>query len=137
MKCVSTETPREDSDRSACATRCGQGLQLREQKTLTETPQEITRSADACLSLACIAFKLCVVVKWSGYVQQGTGVPLLTTEQECLLLEADVQHSEFQNLFSLPNVVFSFISLLCLSSSLPPLFFFCVLLFFFFLLLIS
>ena len=47
------------------------------------------------------------MVKWSGYVQQGTGVgtgvQLLTVEQECLLLEADVKHSEVQNLFSLLN----------------------------------
>ena len=28
---------------------------------------------------------------------------LLTVEQECLLLEADVKHSEIQNLFSLLN----------------------------------
>ena len=28
---------------------------------------------------------------------------LLTVEQECLLLEADVKHSEVQNLFSLLN----------------------------------
>ena len=86
VKCVSTETLREDSDRPACATHCEQKLQLREQKTLTETSQEVTRSADACLSLARVAFKLCVVVKWSGYVQQGTGVQLLTVEQECLLI---------------------------------------------------
>ena len=33
----------------------------------------------------------------------GTGVHLLAVEQECLLLEADVKHSEVQNLFSLPN----------------------------------
>ena len=52
-------------------------------------------------SLARVAFNLCVVVKWSGYVQQGTGVQLLTVEQEYLLLGTDVQHSEFQNLFSL------------------------------------
>ena len=83
------------------ATHCEQRLQLREQKTLTETSPEVTRSADACLSFACVAFKLCVVVKWSGYVQQGTGVgtrvQLLTVEQECLLLEADVKHSEVSN----------------------------------------
>ena len=93
MKCVSTETPREDSDRSVRATHCEQKLQLREQKTLAETSPEVTRDADACLGLARVAFKLCVVVKWSGYVQQGTGVgtgvQLLTVEQECLLLEAD------------------------------------------------
>ena len=98
MKCVSTETPREDSDRSVRATHCEQRLQLREQTTLTETSPEATRSADACLSLARVEFKLCVVVKWSGYVQQGTGVQLLTVEQECLVLEADVKHSEVQNL---------------------------------------
>ena len=107
MKCVSTETPREDSDRSVRATHCEQRLQLREQKTLTETSPEVTRSAYACLSLARVAFKLCVVVKWSGYVQQGTGVgtgvQLLTVEQECLSLEADVKHSEVQHLFSLLN----------------------------------
>ena len=102
MKRVSTETPREDSDRSACATPCEQRLQLREQKTLTETSQGVARSADACLSLARVAFKLCVVVKWSGYVQQGTGVQLLTVEQGYLLLEVDAKHSEVQNLFSLP-----------------------------------
>ena len=62
MKCVSTETPREDSDRSACATHCEQRLQLREQKTLAETSQEVTRSADACLSLSRVAFKLHFVV---------------------------------------------------------------------------
>ena len=49
------------------------------------------------------------MVKWSGYVQQGsgvgTGVQLLTVEQEWLLLEADVKHSEVQNLFSLLNAV--------------------------------
>ena len=104
----STETPREDSDRSVRATHSEQMLQLRELKTLTETSPEVTRSADACLSLARVAFKLCVVVKWSGYVQQGTGVgtgvQLLTVEQECLLLEADLQHSEVQNLYSLLNV---------------------------------
>ena len=100
MKCVSTETPREDSDRSACAAQCEQRLQLREQKTLTETSQEVTRSADACLSLARVALKLCFVVKCSGHVQQGTGVQLLTVEQECLLLEAVVKHSEVRNLFS-------------------------------------
>ena len=94
MKCVSTETPREDSDRSACAT---------EQKTLTDTSQEVTRSADACLSLARVAFKLCVVVKWSGYVQQGTGVQLLTVEEECLSLGTDLKHSEVHVLFSIPN----------------------------------
>ena len=100
MKCVSTVPAREDSDRSACATHCVQRLQLREQKTLTETSQEVTRSAAACLSLARVAFKLCVVVSWSGYVQQqGTGVQLLTVEQECLLLEAEEKHSEVQNLF--------------------------------------
>ena len=81
----------------------GQRLQLREQKTLTETSQEVTRNADACLRLARVAFKLYAVVKWSGYVQQGTGVQLLTVEQECLLLEADVKHSEAENLFSLLN----------------------------------
>ena len=86
MKCVASKTPRENSDRSACATHCEQRLQLREQKTLTETSQEGTKSADACLSLARVAFKLCVVVKWSGYVQQGTGVQLLTVEQEYLLI---------------------------------------------------
>ena len=86
VKSVSTETLREDSDRPACATQCEQRLQLREQKRFTETSQEVTRSADACLSLARVAFKLCVVVKWSGYVQQGTGVQLLTVEQECLLI---------------------------------------------------
>ena len=109
MKCVSTVTPREDSDRSVCATHCEQRLQLREQKTLTETSPEVTRSADARLSCTRVAFKLCVVVKWSGYVQQGsgvgTGVQLLTVEQEWLLLEADVKHSEVQNLFSLLNAV--------------------------------
>ena len=51
--------------------------------------------------------QLCVVVKWSGYVLHGTdvgtGVQLLTLEQECLLLEANVKHSEVQNLFSLAN----------------------------------
>ena len=104
MECVSTETPREDSDRSACATHCEQRHQLREQKTLTETSQEVTRSADACLSLARVAFKLCAVVKWSGYVQQGSDVQLLTVEQECLLLGTDVKQSEVQNLFSLPSV---------------------------------
>ena len=76
MKCDATETPREDSDRSVCATHYEQRLQLREQKTLTETSQEVTISADACLGLARVAFKL--VVKWSGYVQQGTGVQLLS-----------------------------------------------------------
>ena len=91
MKCVSTETPREDSDRSVRATHCEQRLQLKEQKTLTETSQDVTRSADACLSLARVAFKLCVVVKWSGYMQQGTGVQLLTVEQERLLLGTDVK----------------------------------------------
>ena len=87
-----------------------QRLQLREQKTLTETSPEVTRSADACLSLARVAFKLCDVVKWvkwSGHVQQGTGVgtgvQLLTVEQECLLLEADVKHSDVHSLFSLLN----------------------------------
>ena len=35
------------------------------------------------------------------YEQQGTGVQLLTVEQECQLLEADVKHTEVQNLFSL------------------------------------
>ena len=103
MKCVSTETPREDSDRSACATHHEQKLQLKEQKTLTETSQEVTGSAEACLSLARVAFKLCVVVTWSAYVQQGTGVQLLTVEQECLSLGTDVKHSEVQNLSSLPN----------------------------------
>ena len=106
MKCVSTETPREDSDRSACATHCEQRLQLREQKTLTETSQEVTRSADACLSLARVAFKLCIIDKWSEYVQQGTGEQLLTVEQEWLLLGTDVRHSEVQNLFSLPKCAF-------------------------------
>ena len=33
----------------------------------------------------------------------GTGVQLLTVERECLLLEADVKHSEVQILFSLLN----------------------------------
>ena len=61
MQCVSAETPREDSDRSVCATHCEQWLQQREQKTLTETSQEVTRSADACLSLARVALNLCVV----------------------------------------------------------------------------
>ena len=93
MTCVSTETPREHSDRSPCTAHCEQRLQLREQKTLTETSQEVTRSADACLSLARVAFNLCVVVKWSGYVQQRTGVQLLTVEQEYLLLGTDVHHS--------------------------------------------
>ena len=82
------------------ATHCEQRFQLREQKTLTETSPEITRSADACL-------------KRSGYAQQGTGVgtgvQLLTVEQECLLLEADVRHSEVQNLFSLLNVLVQYI----------------------------
>ena len=32
-----------------------------------------------------------------------TGVQLLTVEQECLLLEADVKHPEVQNSFSLHN----------------------------------
>ena len=85
-----------DSDRSACATHCEQRLQLREQKTLTETSQEVTSSADACLSLAHVAFKLCVVVKWSGDVQQGTGVQLLkllTVEQEHLSLGTDVKNT--------------------------------------------
>ena len=95
MKCVSTETPREDPDRSLRVTHCEQKFQLREQKTLTETSPDVTRSADACLSLARVAFKLCVVVKWSGCVQQGTGVgtgvQLSTVEQVCLLLEADVK----------------------------------------------
>ena len=98
MKCVSTETPREDSDLSVRATHCEQRLQLREQKTLTETSPEVTRSADACLSFARVAFKQCVVVKWSGYVQQGTGVGT-----GVLLLKTDVKHSEVQNLFSLLN----------------------------------
>ena len=53
MKCVSTETPQEDSDRSACATHCEQRLQLREQKTLTETSPEVTRNADACEPCTC------------------------------------------------------------------------------------
>ena len=88
---------------SISATHCEQRLQLRNRKYLPRLAQEVTRSADACLSLACVAFKLCVVVKWSGYVQQGTGVQLLTVEQECLLLGTNVTHSEVQNLFSLPN----------------------------------
>ena len=99
MKCVSTETPREDSDRSARATHCEQRLQLREQKT----PPEVTRfhKKRLCsLSLARVAFKLRVVVKWSGYVQQGTGVgtgvQLLTVEQQCLLLEADTSTLRFK-----------------------------------------
>ena len=37
------------------------------------------------------------MVKWSGYAQQGTvvgtGVQLLTVEQECLLLEANVKRA--------------------------------------------
>ena len=103
MQRVSAETPREDSDRSVCATHCEQWLQLREQKTLTETSQEVSRSADACLSFARVASKLCVVVNWSGCVQQGTGVQLFTVEQECLLLGTDVKHYEVQNLFSPPN----------------------------------
>ena len=36
-------------------------------------------------------------------MQHGTGVQLLTVEQDCLLLGADVKHSEVQNLFSSPN----------------------------------
>ena len=88
-----------------CATHCEQRLQPREPKTLTKTSQDITRSAHVCPSLARVAFKLCVVIKWSGYVQQGTGVQLLTVEQECLLLGTDVKHSGVQNLFSLPNEV--------------------------------
>ena len=96
IKCVSTDRPRESSDRPACTTHCEQRLQLREQKTLTETSQEVTS-----LSLARAALILCVVVKWSGYVQQRTGVQLLIVEQEYLLLGTDVKHSEVQNLFSL------------------------------------
>ena len=46
MTCVSTETPREASDRSVRATHCEQRLQLREQKHLPRL-QEFTRSADA------------------------------------------------------------------------------------------
>ena len=111
MKCVSTETPREASDRSACDARCEQRLQVREKKALTETSQEVTRSAGACLSLARVAFKLCVVVKWSGYVQQGTGVQMLTVEQEYLLLGTDMKHSEVQNLFSLLNGFFDFLNI--------------------------
>ena len=91
MKCVSPDTPRKDSDRSPCVTHCEQRLQLREQKTLTETSQEVTRIADACLSLARVAYKLCVVVKWSEYVQQGTGGQLSTVEHENLLLGTDVK----------------------------------------------
>ena len=83
-------------------------FQLSEQKTLTETSQDVTRSANACLSLARVAFKLCTVVKWSGYVPQGTGVQVLTVEQECLLLEVDVKHYEVQNLFSLLNAYSNF-----------------------------
>ena len=41
MKCVSTETPREYSDRSACTTHCEQRLQLREQKN---TYRDFTRN---------------------------------------------------------------------------------------------
>ena len=62
-----------------------------------------TRSADACLSFARVAFNLCVVVKWSGHVQQGIGVQLLTVEEECLSLGTDVKHSEVHDLFSIPN----------------------------------
>ena len=40
--------------------------------TITEISQETTRGADARLSLARVAFNLCIVVKWSGYVQQRT-----------------------------------------------------------------
>ena len=35
----------------------------------------------------------------------GTGVQLLTLEQECLLLEANVKHSEVQNLIYLLNAL--------------------------------
>ena len=102
------QRPRERIRIDQCATHCEQRLPLKEQKTLTETSPEVTRGADACLSLARVAFKLCVVVKWSRYVQQGTGVGTgvqrLTVEQESLLLEADVKHSEVQNLFSLLNI---------------------------------
>ena len=68
-----------------------------------ETRIADARSADACPSLARVALSLCVVVKWSGYVQQGTGAQVLTVGQEYLLLGTDVQHSEVQNLLSLLN----------------------------------
>ena len=71
---------------------------MREQKTFTETSQEATS-----LSLARGAFNLCVVVKWSRYVQQRTGVQLLTVVQEYLLPGTDVQHFEVKNLFSFLN----------------------------------
>ena len=55
------------------------------------------------------------MVKWSGYVHQGTGVgtgvQLWTVEQECLLLEANVKHSEVQNLFSLLNETSAIVNL--------------------------
>ena len=58
MRSVLTETQREDSDRSAYVTHCEQRVELREKKFTTNT-----QSADACLSLARVAYKLCVVVK--------------------------------------------------------------------------
>ena len=42
------------------------------------------------------AVRTCATGNWC----RRTGVKLLTVEQECLLLEADVKHSEVQNLFS-------------------------------------
>ena len=117
---MSTET-REDSDRNTLRAKAP----TEEQKTLTETTQEVTRIADACLSLACVAFKLCVVVKWSGYVQQGTGVQLLTVDQECLLLGTDVKHSVNTKKISKQKITtkkrLSCLSLCSLPpSSLPP-----------------
>ena len=85
MKCVSTETPREDSDRSVRATHCEQRLQLRDQKTLTETSPEVTRSPDACLSLARVAFntvrcgqvvRIRATRNWSTTVDCGAGIPV-------------------------------------------------------------
>ena len=50
----------EDSDQSECTALCEQEFQLREQEYFKFARiQRMQRSADACLSLARIAFKLC------------------------------------------------------------------------------
>ena len=103
MNCVSTETPQEDSDRSLRATRCGQ------QKKSTEEPENTHRdftrynkkrwrmSEPCTCRIQTVRCGQVVRMRATGNWCR-TGVQLLTVEQECLLLEADVKHPEVQKL---------------------------------------
>ena len=81
MKGVSTETPREASDRSVRATHCEQRLQLREQKN---TYRDFKNSQDALMQSEPCTCRIQTVRRGQvvRIAQQATGVQLLNVEQE-------------------------------------------------------